>query len=104
MLNQPTSSPMMTMTFGCLPGVAVRVPGGTAADGAGGAVDDCMAAMPPIEGGVSACAGVDAAVRAVSLGVLVQADASATPRHSKHVVLGIMIQLPGSMTFREQAR
>src|SRR5262245_23064777 len=102
MLDQPTSSPMMTMTFGVLPGVAVRVPGGTAAVGADVAVlGGCMPAAPPLGDPVGDPLGDDACVMVVPDGTdgsiwpgpLLQADTSPTPSTSVHLFVGVMIEL-----------
>ena len=90
----------MTMTFGFLPGVAVRVPGGTAAVGADAAVlDGCMTAAPPLGVPVGDPLGEDACVMLVPDGTdgsiwpgpLLQADMSPTPSTSAHVFVRVMI-------------
>jgi len=92
----------MTMTFGFLPGVAVRVPGGTAAVGAdAAALGGCMTAAPPLGDPVGDPLGDDACVMVVPDGTdgstwpgsLLQADTSPTPSTSAHVFVGVMIDL-----------
>ena len=102
MLNQPMSSPMMKTMFGFLPGVAVRVPGGTAAVGAGAdVVGGCMAAAPPAGDPLGDPLGADACVRtgpdgtdgSIWPGSLLQADTSPMPSTSAHVFWGATIEL-----------